>query len=111
MLPRDWWVLIVLIWASTLLQAHTSAVLLVYAAASGLPPQHAQTPASDFIKSLQRELKRAGYDPGVTDGIMGPSTRRALTRFQEAHGLAATGDPDIPTLTKLLERSLPPPPL
>ncbi len=108
MLPRYWRLLVVLIGASTLLQVYMSGVLHVHAAQSGPPPRHAQTASSDFIKSLQRELKRAGYNPGATDGIMGPSTRRALTRFQEAHGLAATGDPDIPTLTKLLEQNLPP---
>jgi peptidoglycan hydrolase-like protein with peptidoglycan-binding domain len=70
------------------------------------PPQNAQVASSNFIKSLQRELKRAGYDPGVADGKMGPSTRAALRRFQEAHGLSLTGEPDIPTLTTLLGQGL-----
>jgi peptidoglycan hydrolase-like protein with peptidoglycan-binding domain len=62
--------------------------------------------SSEFIKGLQRELKRAGHDPGEVDGKMGPSTRQALKRFQEAHGLSTTGEADIPTLTKLLGQSL-----
>jgi peptidoglycan hydrolase-like protein with peptidoglycan-binding domain len=108
MFPRYWRVLVALIWASTLLKAHMSGVLLVHAAQPWSPPQNAQTLSSEFIKSLQRELKRAGYDPGATDGKMVPSTRRALPRCQEAHGLAPTGDPDIPTLTKLLRQHRPP---
>jgi peptidoglycan hydrolase-like protein with peptidoglycan-binding domain len=69
-----------------------------------IPPAFVQS--SEFIKGLQRELKRAGHDPGEIDGKIGPSTKQALKRFQEAHGLSATGEPDIPTLTKLLEQSL-----
>ena len=81
---------------------------------SGVPIVHAATAGANhqmvspgFIKSLQHELKRAGYDPGVTDGKMGPATRNALRRFQEANDLPPTGDPDIPTLTKLLSQGLP----
>ena len=69
-----------------------------------IPPAFVQS--SEFIKGLQRELKRAGHDPGAIDGKMGPSTKQALKRFQEAHGLSATGEPDIPTLTKLLGQNL-----
>jgi peptidoglycan hydrolase-like protein with peptidoglycan-binding domain len=90
-----------------LLQAHVGGVARVDAGHSGAQRLGTATAASDFIKSLQRELKRAGYDPGVVDGKMGPSTQRALKRFQAAHGLAPSGEPDIPTLTKLLGQSLP----
>jgi peptidoglycan hydrolase-like protein with peptidoglycan-binding domain len=69
-------------------------------------PQLAVLPSSDFIMSLQRELKRAGYDPGAADGKMGPMTRGALRRFQQAQGLSPTGDADIPTLTRLLGKDL-----
>jgi peptidoglycan hydrolase-like protein with peptidoglycan-binding domain len=77
-----------------------------HAANTATPPQVAKVPSSDFIMSLQRELKRAGYDPGGTDGKMGPMTRRALRRFQEAQGLSPTGEADIPTLTRLLGKEL-----
>jgi hypothetical protein len=103
MMPRYSRLLVALLCASALLEAHVCGVPILHAAKSGANHSAARTPSSDFIKSLQRELKRAGYDPGVTDGKLGPATRQALRRFQEANGLSPTGDPDIPTLTKLLQ--------
>jgi peptidoglycan hydrolase-like protein with peptidoglycan-binding domain len=84
------------------------ATPVAHAANAGAPPPVARAPSSDFIMSLQRELKRAGYDPGAADGKMGPMTRRALERFQQAQGLSPTGDADIPTLTRLLRKDLEP---
>jgi membrane-bound lytic murein transglycosylase B len=107
MMARYSRVLVILLYASALLKASMSGAPSVHAAGTGSDSPSAQTLSSDYIKSLQRELKRAGYDPGVMDGKMGPATRQALRRFQEAHGLAPTGDPDIPTLTKLLGKGLP----
>ena len=107
MLPRYLWLFIALLWVPAVLKAHVNGVPLVHAAQSESHPQSARTLSSDFIKSLQRELKRGGYDPGAADGKMGPATQRALRRFQEAHSLPPTGDPDIPTLTKLLGQGLP----
>jgi peptidoglycan hydrolase-like protein with peptidoglycan-binding domain len=83
------------------------ATTVAHAADAGTPPV-ARVPSSDFVMSLQRELKRAGYDPGATDGRMGPMTRRALERFQQAQGLSPTGEADIPTLTRLLGKDLEP---
>ena len=107
MMPRHWRLLVVFWCALGLLEAHVSGLSMANAAQSEANRSTAGSPASDFIKSLQRELKRGGYDPGVMDGKMGPATRQALRRFQEAHGLSPTGDPDIPTLTKLLGQALP----
>lgn len=107
MMPRSSRLLVVFLCASALLEAHVNGVPIVHAARSGSNRSTAQVTSSDFVKSLQRELKRAGYDPGVMDGKMGPATRQALRRFQEAHGLSPTGDPDIPTLTRLLGQGLP----
>jgi peptidoglycan hydrolase-like protein with peptidoglycan-binding domain len=107
MLPRYLRLLVTLLWVSAVLETHVQGIPLAHAAPSGAQLENARALSSDFIKSLQRELKRAGYDPGVADGKMGPATHRALRRFQEAHGLHPTGDPDIPTLTKLLGQSLP----
>ena len=108
MLPCYLWLLVVFLWVLPVLKAHVNGIPLVHAAESKSQPQNLRTPSSDFIKSLQRELKRGGYDPGLADGKMGPATQRALRRFQEAHSLPLTGDPDIPTLTKLLGQGLPP---
>jgi murein L,D-transpeptidase YcbB/YkuD len=107
MMARYSRLLVVFLCALALLKAYVNCVRIVHAGRTESDRTSAQTLSSDFIKSLQRELKRAGYDPGETDGKMGPATRQALRRFQEAHGLAPTGDPDIPTLTKLLGKGLP----
>ena len=40
---------------------------------------------------VQSALVREGYDPGPVDGVMGSSTRDAITQFQADHGLAITG--------------------
>jgi peptidoglycan hydrolase-like protein with peptidoglycan-binding domain len=107
MLPRYARPLVVFLCTLALLEGYVSSVPIIHAAPSESPRQTARTPSSDFIQSLQRELKRAGYDPGDLDGKMGPSTQRALRRFQQAYGLPPTGKPDIPTLTKLLGQGLP----
>jgi peptidoglycan hydrolase-like protein with peptidoglycan-binding domain len=99
------WLLGALLCASALLNGHVPGVTIVHAAPAA-SRQTTRVPSLDFIQSLQRELKRAGYDPGDPDGKMGPSTQQALRRFQEAHGLSPTGKPDIPTLTRLLGQSL-----
>ncbi|MGV3580471.1 lytic murein transglycosylase [Brevundimonas sp.] len=39
----------------------------------------------------QSALARAGYDPGVIDGVIGAGTRRALKQWQIAHGRIPDG--------------------
>jgi len=53
------------------------------------------------VKSAQDALKAKGYDPGASDGAMGPRTRAAVRNFQKAEGLRATGRLDADTRTKL----------
>ena len=43
------------------------------------------------VKTLQRELKARGYDPGQIDGIYGKKTARAVRRFQKDMGLKVDG--------------------
>ena len=48
------------------------------------------------VRNAQKQLTSAGFAVGPIDGILGPQTRGALTKFQEQRGLARTGrlDPD-----------------
>jgi hypothetical protein len=42
-------------------------------------------------KERQEALVELGYDPGETDGLFGPSTKRALIEFQRDNALAGDG--------------------
>jgi len=44
-----------------------------------------------IITSLQRALKREGYDPGLIDGIVGPGTIRAIEKYQADQGIDRGG--------------------
>ncbi len=57
--------------------------------------------SSEQVKSMQQALKDKGHDPGAIDGRMGPKTHAALSDFQKAEGLQATGRPDSETMAKL----------
>lgn len=57
-------------------------------------------PAAD-LGGVQDSLRRAGYDPGPSDGQLGGATKRALGRFQAASGLPLTMWPDQRTREKL----------
>lgn len=52
------------------------------------------------VDRIQIALADRGYRLAV-DGVMGPSTRAALRRFQEREGLPATGEPTTETLRRL----------
>ena len=56
---------------------------------------------SGVIKSAQTELQSRGYDPGPIDGVDGPKTRAAITKFQADQGLTQSGRLDTDTLAKL----------
>jgi len=43
------------------------------------------------IKDIQHALKRAGFDPGNTDGVFGRHTMRAVREYQQQKGLATGG--------------------
>jgi lipoprotein-anchoring transpeptidase ErfK/SrfK len=61
-----------------------------------------RTSKSDAL-ALQVTLDRAGFSPGVIDGTMGRLTREAVKGFQEAHGLAVTGEVNAETKAALGE--------
>jgi peptidoglycan hydrolase-like protein with peptidoglycan-binding domain len=52
------------------------------------------------VKAVQTALKKEGYQVDV-DGKMGKNTRAALTQFQKANKLPATGKADKATLKKM----------
>jgi peptidoglycan hydrolase-like protein with peptidoglycan-binding domain len=42
-------------------------------------------------KQIQRALKSAGFYQGPIDGKIGPKTKKAIIKFQEANGFKADG--------------------
>lgn len=61
----------------------------------------------DNVEALQRLLSVLGYyAPDRVDGVFNDTTIRALKKLQRAHGLAATGQLDPPTLYLLGDDSL-----
>ncbi|HZW59628.1 MAG TPA: lytic murein transglycosylase [Woeseiaceae bacterium] len=48
----------------------------------------------DRVRELQADLRQLGFDAGEPDGLFGPDTRRALSRFQASRSLLADGHPD-----------------
>ena len=55
------------------------------------------------IMQAQVVLDRLGFTPGVVDGKTGLSTRNAISGFQEANGLAVTGELDPATRAGLAQ--------
>ncbi len=43
------------------------------------------------VRRLQMRLEKSGFDVGEVDGIFGRQTRKAVWRFQHAHGMKAGG--------------------
>ncbi len=46
----------------------------------------------DVIRTIEERLNALGFAPGPIDGILDPQTQTAITDFQNANGLVATGD-------------------
>lgn len=77
------------------------------AAAGGAPTYRVVEPLrSTEMLAIQEALSAAGYDPGPHDGLMGPATRNALRRFQDASGTAPCGCVDHATIVGLGLRPL-----
>jgi peptidoglycan hydrolase-like protein with peptidoglycan-binding domain len=53
------------------------------------------------IRDTQEALRAKGFDPGPSDGRLGPKTRAAIQDFQKAENLSVTGQIDDATATKL----------
>jgi peptidoglycan hydrolase-like protein with peptidoglycan-binding domain len=56
---------------------------------------------SSTVRAVQSRLKDRGYLIGPVDGVLGRSTRAALSDFQRAERLEVTGTPDRETLAAL----------
>jgi hypothetical protein len=54
-----------------------------------------------MVGAVQSDLAREGYYRGVIDGVYGPQTRVAITRYQSNHGLQVTGSLTPATLQSL----------
>ncbi|WP_245431338.1 peptidoglycan-binding domain-containing protein, partial [Rhodoplanes roseus] len=59
--------------------------------AAAKPP--ATRPRPELVTDLQRELLRRGYYDGAVDGVSGSRTEAAIREFEQAQGLAPTGEP------------------
>mgnify|MGYP000383305840 CR=1 FL=1 len=65
------------------------------------PPEDAPALSRSSITELQKALSDRGYDTGKPDGILGPTTRSAIRKFQAATGMVADGYPGKAVLAKL----------
>jgi membrane-bound lytic murein transglycosylase B len=65
-----------------------------------IPNGQARLRRADVIQ-MQELLIEKGFDAGVPDGLLGPTTRSALREFQISAGLLGDGFPDRKTLARL----------
>jgi hypothetical protein len=61
------------------------------------------------VRRVKWDLNKAGYYAGPMDSSWGPDARDALTKWQQAHGLEASGEIDTATLKALDVRVAPVP--
>jgi hyperosmotically inducible protein len=57
--------------------------------------------SSAQVLAMQQALKDKGFDPGATDGVLGPKTVAALKAYQKSVNLPTTGTMDGDTGAKL----------
>jgi peptidoglycan hydrolase-like protein with peptidoglycan-binding domain len=60
-----------------------------------------KTPTADRISEIQTALGKDGSFAGTPNGKWDDATVGAMKKFQESHGLSATGKLDAKTLQKL----------
>lgn len=68
---------------------------------SSFPPDAYGLTKDDRV-TLQRRLTAIGFDTDGSDGVIGPKSRKAIADYQASQGLAATGDPSLALLRRLL---------
>lgn len=73
----------------------TTEILYSDAARPAVTPAPTATPAptqdTTSIAAIQQRLADLGYYTGAVDGLTGPGTKKAITLFQQQHGLQADG--------------------
>ena len=62
-------------------------------------------PSKERVAAAQKALVKLGYGPISADGIMGPTTREALERFEKDRKMPVTGSLGSKTLRQLASRS------
>ena len=67
---------------------------------SQAPPQ-APRLDREQVTRLQRIRNEQGFDAGEEEGLMGPGTRKAIARYQQANDLVADGFPGEEVLTRI----------
>lgn len=55
------------------------------------PPDTGITISRDRVLQMQLDLNVLGHDAGEADGVPGPATRAAISRYQQSEGLVADG--------------------
>lgn len=65
------------------------------------PPDDTPRLSHRQVMDLQRALNEQGFDSGTVDGILGPATRQALSRYQRDHGMVPDGYPGRAVLKRL----------
>lgn len=71
--------------------------------ASAGSSKHASS-GNNTVRDIQSKLAQQGYDPGPTDGKLGPRTRSAITQYQQKNNLLVDGKPS-PELLAHMQRS------
>ncbi len=72
------------------------------AVTTDLPPAPGQEAPTQLVTAIQRELAVRGYGSGKADGALTLETRKAITDFEQDHGLPPTGKPSDELLRQIL---------
>lgn len=59
----------------------------------------------NLVRDIQSGLTQMGYNPGPSDGVYGPRTRRAIGEYQEHHDLLVDGRPSRALLSHIQQQA------